>query len=532
MPYFSNYSKDDNEDQAPGQGQTTQTGAFQRGASGVGANSTNPSSSGTITETPGAAEGSTQKNASNTGSNYQNIDSYLGANADSQFGNQVTSKVGEQQAKGYFGQQDAGQKFNKQVYGSTQAPTQDQISGAIENPITANPQEYQKWMNQSYEGPKSISDSQSISNDYWKPTQKAVEQTGAVSGNDAGQYSLLNSYFGGPAGSSSYSSNMGPTGQQALDLSLAQNTQGYGQNVANLKRGASQLQQMGNMGAQQLQNNASMQAGAVEQSANAARGAIGIDKNGQIIQGPGAGAIGKYESEINQGVTDANAGIAKQVSELNAGGALSQDFLDQLGITGDTYGTNLGKFISQGPALTAANTMTPEQLSKLKALQGLAGVSSSLAGTNLTKGNGFTFDKAGAQGAVNDARSASDKTAYTKGLSDTTVQLPGMALGGGGLFGTGIGGSNQTSAHDVSIADLQTILDAIQSGPDKFYTNSGLDPRSIGAGNADPNNPIAKVSNQLGLNTADWGALQNFARQAQPIYLNAVNELKKKHNQT
>jgi hypothetical protein len=465
MPYFSNYAKDDENQQ---QGQEN-PGTFQRGAGGAGANSPGPSGSGTLAGSPGSTEGSTAKNASNTGSNYQNIDSYLGANADSQFGNQVTSKVGEQQAKGYFGQQDAGQKFNKQVYGSTQAPTQDQISGAIENPITANPQEYQKWMNQSYEGPKSISDSQSISNSYWKPTQKAVEQTGAVSGNDAGQYSLLNSYFGGPAGSSSYSSNMGPTGQQALDLSLAQNTQGYGQNVANLKRGAAQLQQQGNMGAQQLQNNAAVQTGAVEQSANAARGAIGIDKNGQIIQGAGAGAIGKLEGDINQGVSDANTKNAASTSALQAQLAkgdisgLSPTQLSQLGLTAgqQTYGEDLGKYISNGPALTAANTMTSDQLAQLKALQGLAGVTpDALASTTLSSGTPYQVDQSGVTNALQAGKS---------GFENMKIQTPAGTTQTIGQIQSAIQQSKNKLLQYPGYKPAQQFIDAYQPIVDQAY---------------------------------------------------------------
>jgi hypothetical protein len=414
MPYFSNYAKDDQEG-AEGQGQANGAGGFNRGAGG-GAQA--PGGAG-IQAQPGAAEGASQKNAANTGSQYQSIDKYLGANADSQFGNQLAGKVQGQQQKGVQDQAQTTQKFNEQVYSSNYVPTQEQVQGAIADPVNADQKQYQQWMNQTYTGPNSLADAPSLQNQYWDSTKKAVKQTGQIAGNDTGQYSLLNSYFGSPAGASSYSSNSGPTGAQALDLSLAQHTAGYGDRVQGLKSSANAIQNAGLAGQSNFQNTANAHAGNVANAAQAARNAIGIDKNGQIIQGQGAGAIGQLEAEINQGVTDANSGRAGSVSALQqqlAGGDISGLTPEQLALFGltpgqQTYNQNLGQHVSGGVPHTAANTMTPDQLARLKALQGLAGISpDTLASTTLSAGSPMQVDQAGVQNSLQNAKNAFERT--------------------------------------------------------------------------------------------------------------------------
>lgn len=431
MPYFTNYSKDDENQSAPGQGQATDSGTFQRGASGAGADSPNPSGSGTIADSSGAAAGASQKNAGNTGSNYQSLDSYLGANADSNFGNQVTSRVAGQQAQGAADQAGAAGDFTRQVQGSNNVPTGDQISGAVENPITADPAQYQQWRNQTYQGPKSISDSGSLQNGFWGSTRKAVTQTGQLAGNENDQYSLLNSYFGGPAGSSSYSSNLGPTGQQGLDLSLAQHTNGYGQAVGNLRQNAAKLQQQGNQGATALQNAASQQAGNVENSANAARSAIGIDKNGQIIQGAGAGALGNSITAANQSVIDKQAqNKAAQASFLSQlqSGSLTPDQLKQYGLDGidlsnlGATGNSLDHYFKGGPDATLNNTLSTDQLAKIRALEGLAGTNDVFSAvTPEASQNPYTFDSTGLKA---DAAKGTQIN-YQKAINSTPVSYQG-----------------------------------------------------------------------------------------------------------
>ncbi len=372
MPYFTNYNRDDDENRR----QVDPTGNFQR-AGGA------PGGAGA-----GAEPGAAQANAAKTGSNYQNLDSYLNANAGLNFGGRVTDKVGEAQAKGYEDQRIASEGFRNQVHSANQVPSAEDISGAIANPAAADPAQYQNWLKQGYRGPRQLSDSPSLYGKYWGSTNKAKQDTGLLNGTNAQNYTLLDSYFGGPE--TSYNK-----GQKGLDLTLAKSSPDYGGNSARLQNSANNLLNQGtnNMGA--LTGQASDRAGQVEQSRNAAQQAIGVNGQGQIGT---TGAVPDLHGQIFQEHANKNAANFaenKRLQDALTGQGLNSE-LSSMGFDPNqpTYGNiDVASYFTPYQELNPNQTMTSDQQARLKALEGLAGIQSPYAATDLDpQGGASKFD--------------------------------------------------------------------------------------------------------------------------------------------
>jgi hypothetical protein len=75
-------------------------------------------------------------------------------------------------------------------------------------------------MTQAYGGPTSLTGAPSLKQKFWGETKDASDTAKSLQ-NDAGRFTLLNSYFGN--NSQPYS-----MGQKSLDNLLAVNTQGFG----------------------------------------------------------------------------------------------------------------------------------------------------------------------------------------------------------------------------------------------------------------------------------------------------------------
>jgi hypothetical protein len=374
MPYYLDPNLEKNQQQNGQNGQP-------KIASGA------PSSDATagISSSGGQQRGSTPK--SNTGSNFTNLDQYLNANAGSGFGSQVAGKVQESLNQANTDQNEQTQKLSSQI-NSQQGATHEQIQGAIDNPESANAQQYQNWINQTYNGPTSFNANPGNTD----ATQKAQYFYGAggngISGG-AQQMSLLNSYFG---------NNNHPytSGQQKLDQALLVNDQGYQRAASGINSGSQQLNRNAYLANQNLQNQASSQAANIANSAANARSAIGIDAAGNVIQGPGAGAIGQLESQVNANTAIQNAQNKYQYNQLTqdvANNTLSdqdKQILTNLGINlnNPSYGAGLSSanFTLNAP-FTNSQVMTPEQQARILALQGLAGVNDNFASGPLSNYN-------------------------------------------------------------------------------------------------------------------------------------------------
>lgn len=356
MPYFQDPNLDDDNETVPGQLQIS-------GAS--------PTS-----EPDGmVSQGSGQKGLQ-TGSGFQNLDKYLQTNNAQQFGQKVLGNVQSEVQGAKAGMQDATQKFKSQVAESNQLPTSEQVNSAIANPTGADPKAFQTWQSQTYKGPNSLADSNDAFNQYWSGINKAGT-TSKQLGSEAGRFTLLDSYFGKP----NYS-----FGEKSLDNLLVQQS-GLGKQTRGLQNEATQLKTQGNQNSLALQNEASQRAGQVEQSKNATRAAIGLDAQGNVIQGEGAGAIGKEYDSATQALKDANIARRLQQSQMkqNLGydnyNNLTQEQIAMLGLGNNTelYNLDLSNYLQTNPDLTINQSMSPEQRARIQALSQLAGVDDSFA---------------------------------------------------------------------------------------------------------------------------------------------------------
>lgn len=321
---------------------------------------------------PVANNQGTQNEASkqDTGSGFQNLDKYLASNQPQQFGQQVVGKVSGEVDEAAQNQQQAGEAFKTQVATANPVPQSEQVNQAIANPTQADAKQFQGWMNQTYQGPKSLADSQGLYNQYWSGAEKAGTKANLL-GTESGRFSILDSYFGRP----DYN-----TGQKSLDNLLVQRG-GVGEQTQALQDRTAQLKTQGNQGARDLQNQASMQAGLVDQSRRDVRGAIGLDDQNQVLRGEGEGALGQQYSGVESQVQSENAqrqaqydAILKDLSE----GRLRSDLMSQFGLSDqqNLYDLDIGneKYLTRGLELNRNQVMNPEQQSYIRALSELAGV--------------------------------------------------------------------------------------------------------------------------------------------------------------
>lgn len=395
----------------------------------------------------------------NTGSGYQNLDKYLKMNQPQQFGQQLLGKVGETVTGAQKQQQDVAGKFKEQVGSSNYTPTETEVNSAIANPTGANKENFQTWENQSYKGPNNLAENQDLYKQYWSGADKAKTQAGLL-GNEAGRFSLLDTYFGRP----NYT-----YGQKSLDNLLAQQS-GLGKEKQALQNQATALKTQGQQQAKELQDIASKRAGEVEQSRNQVRGAIGIDENGQVITGDKAGAIGKQWNAIDQAVAAQNAQRQAQNAHLSqalSSGNLSDADRAQLGLGagGERFNLNLANYFTPGQALSKEQVMTPEQQAYIRALSELSGVTDTYAGNDLrAKTDPYSFDVGRFNADVNSTRSqyqttlndslnairAQAEQEYQNAVnqSASTIGQPGMGMTGGGAF-----------QHNDMVAQLQAIRD-------------------------------------------------------------------------
>src|SRR5579859_7922365 len=142
MPYFFDKNLDDDEDRDASQLQVS-------GASQV----SGPDGSS------GSAPGNPEKQL-NTGSGFQNLDKYLNVNKDQNFGGQFLGKVQGEIGNAQKGMKEGEETFRNQVSDLNKTPTSEQVSGAIANPKSVKPEEFQSWQNQTYKGPKNLSENQ------------------------------------------------------------------------------------------------------------------------------------------------------------------------------------------------------------------------------------------------------------------------------------------------------------------------------------------------------------------------------------
>jgi hypothetical protein len=400
MPYFTDYLKKEDEEN-PSQVQIS------------GASPTTDSS-GALSQQKGDNKGLV------TGSGYQNLDKYLTTNQPQAFGQQVLGKVGSEVGAV---QQNIGkiEGAKSQIAEQNKTPEQAQLNAAIANPTGANAETWQAWQNQKYQGPQSTADVGAY-NQLGSATQKA--QTSAkLLGNEAGRFTLLDSYFGRP----NYN-----FGEKSLDNLMLQNA-GVGRQAQGLQNQVTALKTEGQEVGKGLQNTITGTQGQVAASRAATRGAIGIGENGEVLTGDKAGAIGQQWSAVDQALASQNAARQAENASISSGlsnGILSPEQMAKFGLTAgeQTYNINPGSYFTAGADLTKNQVMTPEQQARIRALSSMAGITDTYATGDLSaKSDPYSFNTAQFKNDVGGAKSAYEREsdALFKQVADQDVRDDG-----------------------------------------------------------------------------------------------------------
>ena len=433
MAYDNSFNTEEDNQQNAQQGQTANKGA--------GPQSLGPDGGVITTGTPGqgATGGSTSKSDTPTSSgSFTNLQSYLNANQDQNFGSQLASKVQNTVDQANQAQSNADTQFKGIVDQNTVNPNQDLINSAISDPTTfvsnqQNVDAFNQQKNANYSGPNSLSDESSLYNNAYQTTQNAQQAANATQ-NEGGRFALLNQYFNAP----SYSQ-----GEQNLDQFLVSADPTAGKAFQNVQQNANQAQQNWNNQLSADQGYASQAAQTTNSAATAARNALGIDASGNFTGVAGTngdytngGAIGNLYNQINDAATadqsaynTQNAAVQQALKSDNLSG-LTPDELNQLGLSnfsGPLWDVSPANFLTINNNASSVNPQTvanAEQYAQMAALSQLAGTpdtllpNSSLAGTAPTQG--YTFNTPAFQSAINDSQNAFQQS-LTKAPSISSI---------------------------------------------------------------------------------------------------------------
>lgn len=309
---------------------------------------------------PTPQAGATPKASTSTGGTqsgqFTNLQQYLGANANQQFGSKVAGKVQGDVDTANQTQQQAGQEFGNQVTAGTTAYDQQLADEAKNNAsdVYNDESKRNKFTNMrdaAYKGPNALTD---LGDQYTKAqganqnAEKAAQQTQS----EEGQKALLGNYYGRPT----YS-----RGETNLDQFLVQNDKSAQPKFQQAREGAGQLQ--GNF--QNLQNTLSGQAQQGAATTQATK-----DKLNQDFLGEG-GAYGQFK-----GTLQSQADAAKAKADASRGQTLGKLAMHQTAdpnmLGQNTWNLDMSKYYNtQDPTL--AGTATQQQAGNYGALSNLLG---------------------------------------------------------------------------------------------------------------------------------------------------------------
>lgn len=333
---------------------------------------------------------------------FTNLQNYLDANADQQFGQQVAGKVGATVDEANTAQDQAKSGFNSDVDKNTTKENKDLLETEKNDPLSVanNQDQYDQFTKQrdaTYSGPKDF-----VSSDYYQPayaSTKKASDTADSTTTESGRKAYLSQEYARP----DYSS-----GLQKLDNLLIQNDPNSKQAFADVQGRAQQSQ--GNFsGLQAALDQYAQQGGAqTAQTRQDYRNQLGIDENGNQN---GSGQLGDFQSQINSNLSKRQGDLSaeqQQWSGLSGDknlSSLSPQQLQQLGIdpskfngtnlsfgnpaiqginspNGYLFGVNPGQYQSFTPkdALNTSNTATTEDLARAQALSKLANVNQGFIG--------------------------------------------------------------------------------------------------------------------------------------------------------
>ncbi len=344
-PYFRDPTLDDDEEEKNG---------VQVSSSGVQAGP-----AGNVTGGGGSPQPA-------TGSRFTNIDNYLKNNNAQAFGQQFGGKVQGtiDQAKNEI---DTTAGSVKNQIGSFQPPSKEDIdktvAGAGDTTSDEDAKRYQGYLGATYQGPNSLSDNPGAQARIRGGADRAATEAN-LSGNEAGRFSLLDSYFGRP----SYN-----FGEKSLDNLLVQG--GGGLDSKGFQNQAAQLGGQARAQEQQISQMAAQKKGDIEAGRLAARQAIGMQDDGTFSGGP----MGQIQSDIEARMAAEANRRAGSYNDIR--GDTQDDVISNpktLGTLGldpgqKLYRTKLEDFLRQGQAPDKYGTASDSDYARYLALSKLAG---------------------------------------------------------------------------------------------------------------------------------------------------------------
>lgn len=326
----------------------------------------------------------------NSGSGFQNLDKYLSASKTGNFGSQFLDKAGAGVNQAYANKDAASEQFKKQVNQANTLPSQTDIESTIANPTEKGAADkYKGWLKDSYSGPTSLEDNKDVWNKYWGGINTASAPTEQL-GTEHGRHALLDSYFGRPG----YSS-----GEKNLD-NLILSKQNLGKGIQDLQGKVSNLKASGKAGEEELNSFVGDRSAQVGQSVKDLRASLGLGEKNQVIEGNGAGAIGKEyanaEGRKNQ-LNDARKAEQASISQALSSGNLSPEQLAKLGLSGNeqAYNVDASRYLKNAGEISKEQALTPEMRIRIKALNGLAGLEDTYSGSEQPLDADYSFDANG-----------------------------------------------------------------------------------------------------------------------------------------
>lgn len=361
-----------------------------------------------VNNSPTTAGGDADKKSSGA---FTNLGSYLDANKDQQFGQQVAGKV--QNTVNDANQQldTTDTTFRGDVDKST-VKKDDSLLDDIKNDPTkvasddARLGSFAQMRDATYAGPQHLSDENDLYSSTQGKTQKAADTANQTS-TEGGRKAYLQQEYGSGVGRYDYTA-----GQQRLDNLLIQNDPGSRDAFANVQNAAKGTQQRFTDLSSALDAYAQQGKSGTEAARAAARGTVGLDEQGNITDDSpimqAEKAAEARAAQFNTQKQQEASALQQALKSLN----LSKDQLDKLQLsTGQTWGVDPSKYLTTGADATVGNSATADEQARVAALAKLAGKDNTFlpdadqAGKyDPTKAN--TYDAAAYNNAVNSAKAA------------------------------------------------------------------------------------------------------------------------------
>lgn len=357
-----------------------------------------------------------QQPGGTTSGSFTNLQSYLDANKDQNFGQQVAGRVQNKIDSANQQQGEAEKSFSNLSDQSSAKADQDLIGRVGTDPgsITSDKDKFDqftKMRDAQYAGPKNFSDDEQDYSNTYQGTQNAAK-TAELSKDEGGRKAILDDEYGQGRGRYDYT-----PGQKKLDNYLIQNDQGSKDAFGKVQQSGQNLSQNFKSLSDRLDQYAQQNKEQTEQARSRSRNALGIDDSGNET---GSGAIGGLKGNVQntlqsrlqeQKTQDAQARKAFQDRDLGELNGLGN--IDLGDSNSPLYNQDPSKFLS-GPADVNEQTVaSPDQYARMAALSQLSGrdntylPNSSLAG-KYTSGPLVNFNTQGWQQILGQQKSGLD----------------------------------------------------------------------------------------------------------------------------